>query len=335
MFKPNYRISEYFLACIEKITALQTAISKSHIRLPAMLQIQKETFNRNVHSSTWIEGNQLSLQQVADLYERKDVRADDRQKKEVENYINALRWVLDHADKQINERDLLRLHRLITQDLVDEGKCGKYRKVQNYVVDGRKTVIYRPPIASEVPRLMRELLEWVTHGKEMNAVIASAVFHHQFVTIHPFTDGNGRIARVVSLGILYQRKYDPAHIIALDEYFANDREKYYMKIRQARELDYDLTYWLDYIAQGVLESLEDAMRRIYQLAISPKKDISLSDKQESLINFIKQKAGCSSKDIGTALKVNRARVNQLIAPLVKAGIIRMEGKARTTKYYLS
>jgi len=121
----------------------------------------------------------------------------------------------------------------------------------------------------------------------------------------------------------------------LDEYFASDREEYYLKLRQARELDYDLTYWLDYIARGVLVTLENAVRRIYQLSISPKNDISLSDKQESLINFVKQNAGCSSKDIGTALKINRARVNQLVAPLVKAGIVKVEGKARTTKYMLN
>jgi Fic family protein len=335
MFKPNYRITEYFLGCIEKIAALQAEIRKSHIRLPMLLRLQKEAFNRNVHSSTWIEGNQLSLQQVAALNERKDVKADDRQKIEVENYIRALRWVIEHADQQMKESDLLRLHRLITQDLVAEGKDGKYRKIQNYVVDGRRNIVYRPPQAVEVPKLMRELLAWITRGNEMNAVIASAVFHHQFVTIHPFTDGNGRAARAASLWILYQRKYDPVHIIALDEYFAHDRETYYLKIRQARELDYDLTYWLDYVAQGVLVTLENAMHRIYQLSISPQKDVSLSDKQESLINFVKQNAGCSSKDIGTTLKINRARVNQLVAPLVKAGIIKVEGKARTTKYYLS
>ncbi len=334
MYKPTYRITEIFLACIEKIATLQAEIKKSHIHLPLLLRLQKEAFNRNVHSSTWIEGNQLSLQQVAALQEEKAVRADERQKKEVKNYINALHWVIDHAAQKIDERDLLRLHKMITQDLVPEEKCGKYRKVQNYVVDGQKKVVYTPPRASLVPKVMHELIEWLEKEKKLNAVIASAIFHHQFVTIHPFSDGNGRVARAVSLWILYQRKYDPVHIMALDEYFANDREAYYLKITQARERDEDLTYWLDYVAKGVLETLENTVRRIYQMAISPKQDISLSDKQELLINFIKQNAGCSSKEIGLALKVNRARVNQLITPLVKAGIVSMEGKARMTKYYL-
>ncbi len=334
MFKPNYRITDYFLSRIEKISALQAEIRKSHLRLPVLLRLQKDAFNRNVHSSTWIEGNQLSLQQVAALNEKNDIKADLRQKKEVQNYINALRWIIDHAGQQIKENDLLRLHGLITKDLVTEEKSGRYRKIQNYVVDGRKNVVYTPPPASEVPKLMRALLEWVNRESAVNAVIASAVFHHQLVTVHPFTDGNGRLARAVSLGILYQKGYDPSHILALDEYYANDRKAYYLKIQQARELDYDLTYWLDYIAQGILGTLENAMQRIYQLSISPRKNISLSEKQELMINFIKQNAGCNSKELGVALKINRARVNQLISPLVKAGIIKMEGKARTTKYFL-
>ncbi len=335
MYRPRYRITEYFLGCIERIAALQADIRTSRIRLPAKLKLQTEVFNRNVHSSTWIEGNQLSLEQVAALHERKEVRADERQKREVANYIQTLQWVLDHAETPLAENDLLRMHRMITRGTVNPEKCGRYRKVQNYVVDGRGRVVYTPPDARAVPKLMRELMAWLAHDKSMNAVIASAIFHHQFVTIHPFADGNGRLARAASLWILYHGQYDPAHIAALDEYYAQDREKYYQKIRQARELDHDLTYWLDYIAQGIMETLEHALRRIYQLAVSPNQEVALSSRQEALIHFIKQNAGCSSKDIGTAMKITRARVNQLITPLLKGGIVRAAGKARATRYYLN
>ncbi len=334
MFRPNYRITDYFLSCIEKIATLQAEIKKSNIQLKALLQLQKETFNHSVHSSTAIEGNQLSLNQVSALSENKEINADARQKLEVTNYIKTLRWITNNAAKEINEKDFLRLHRLITQRLIDKNKCGKYREVQNYIVDGRKIVIYRPPTASKVPKLMNELFEWVGRENEINAVITSAIFHHQIVTIHPFTDGNGRIARAASLWLLHKKQYDPLHIIALDNYFANDRQEYYLKIQQVRDLDYDFTYWLDYVAQGVLEAMENTMGRIYQLAIFPEKEISLSTKQEELINFIKSNPSCGSKTISDKLKINRARVNQLISPLIKAGIVKVEGKARSTKYFI-
>lgn len=334
MFKPEYRISDYFLFVVEKIISLQTEIKKSNIRLPSLHQLQKETFNQNVRSSTSIEGNRLSLKQVAALNDNKEVLADDKQKLEVTNYIKTLKWVNNHSSKKITEKDFLNLHRLITSGLVEENKCGSYRRVQNYVVDGSGIVIYKPPAASKVPKLMHELLEWVTQEKETNAIITSAIFHHQIVTIHPFTDGNGRIARASSLWLLYQKRYDPLHIIAIDKYFANDRQKYYLKIQQVRDLDYDFTYWLDYVAQGILETLESAIRRTYKLAISPNEEIAISAKQEELINFVRQNAGCGSKTIGNALKINKARVNQLISPLVKAGIIKVRGKARATRYFI-
>lgn len=334
MFNPEYRITDYFLSCIEKITALQTEIKKSRVRLPSLLKIQKETFNQNVHSSTSIEGNQLSLNQVAALNDSKEVKADDRQKLEVANYIKALRWVINNAGEKIGEEDFLRLHRLINYGLVDESKSGKYRKTQNYVVDGKGIVVYRPPADRDVPKLMRELFEWVNRENETNAIISSGIFHHQIVTIHPFTDGNGRIARAASLWLLYQKQYDPFHIIALDKYFAGDRQKYYLKIQQVRDLDYDFTYWLDYVARGILETMENAMRRIYQLAVSPQEEITLSAKQEELIGYIKQNPGCGSRAIGAALNVNRARVNQLISPLIKAGIVKVSGKAKSTRYFI-
>ena len=334
MFKPVYRITEYFLECIENIAALQAQIAQTRLRLPALLRLQEEAFQRNVHSSTLIEGNELSLRQVADLSRRRDVRADERQKREVKNYIQALRWTLRQAKKPLRERDLLHLHGLITRGLVEAGRSGKYRRVQNYVVDGQKRVVYRPPAPAAVPRLMRDLFAWLGREQRINAVAASAIFHHQFVAIHPFADGNGRVARAAGLWVLYQKQYDPLHILALDDYFAEDRKQYYLKIRQVRELDGDLTYWLDYVAKGVAASMEKALTHIRQLAISPKQDVVLSLKQEELLRFLKQNAGCGSKEIGAALKINRARVNQLIAPLVKAGIVRVEGKARTTKYTL-
>lgn len=334
MFEPKYRITDYFLSTIEQITALQAKFKKNRIRLPSLIKLQKEAFNKNVHSSTLIEGNQLSFSQVSALNDNNEVRADDNQKLEVTNYIQALRWVINHAAKEINEQDLLRLHKLITQGLIDKNKCGKYRKVRNYVVDGREIVVYRSPDASKVPELMQDLFKWTAREKEINAIIASAIFHHQLVTIHPFTDGNGRIARAASLWLLYQKHYDQLHIIALDKYFADDRKKYYLKIQQVRDLDYDFTYWLDYVAQGVLETMEDVRRRLHRLAVSPKEDIALSDKQEELINFVRQNAGCGSKKISSSLKINRARVNQLISPLIKAGIIEVRGKARATKYFI-
>lgn len=334
MFNPTYSITPYFLSCVEEITRLQTTIEKSRIKLPVLLELQKEAFDRNVHSSTAIEGNLLSLNQVAALGKNQDIKTDAKERLEVENYMRAMNWVIEQSEKKLDEKKLLKLHHFITQGLIEEKKSGQYRKVQNYVIDAKKRVVYTPPRAAKVATLTKELLGWINENEDINAIVASAIFHHQLVNIHPFTDGNGRLARAAALWILYQKKYDPFHIVALDEYFENDRDQYYLKITQVRELDYDFTYWIDYIAEGLLGTLQNTMRRIYQLSISPEKTIELSEKQEMLINYIKKNPGCNSSKIGQDLNINRARVNQLITPFVQGGVIRVEGRARATRYYL-
>ncbi|MFC1645748.1 Fic family protein [Candidatus Omnitrophota bacterium] len=335
MFNPHYRISHYSLSLITKATELTTKINQANITFPLMARLQKEALSRNAHSSTSIEGNVLSLAQVSALSENRQVSADSLQKKEAANYIKALRWIVKNYQLRLTERRLLNLHDVIVDGLVANDKAGRYKKKQNYVVDAKKTVIYTPPSPKDSPRLARELIQWVNQVGDIHPVIVSAIFHHQCVSIHPFSDGNGRLSRAVSQWILYQKKFDPHHILALDDFYAGQRKRYYQKIQQARELDYDLTYWIEYVAEGVLDTVKKAYSRVSRFAISSKKKIVITPKQEELLEIITMHGVLSSRDIGRTLKVNRARVNQLIVPLLKARIIKREGSARATRYYLS
>ena len=334
MFNPKYRITDYCLSLIGKIAELTAKINHANITFPLMTRMQKEAINRNAHASTSIEGNTLSLVQVSALSDNRPVDADSLQKKEVANYLAALRWIIKNASSAITEKQLLRLHALIVRGLVADAKAGKYKTRPNYVVDAHKRVVFTPPAPAQCPGLMRDLVKWVNRKSNIHPVIVSAVFHHQCVSVHPFADGNGRLSRAAAQWILYQRKFDPRHILSLDDFYANDRQRYYVKIQQARDLDYDLTHWTEYVAEGVASAVEQAYARISKLALSPKQKIVITPKQEQLVELLNMEGVLNSPDIGRLLKINRARVNQLVAPLVKAGIIRQEGSARATRYSL-
>lgn len=334
MFSPRYRITDHCLSLIGKITELIAKIDHAKITFSLMSRMQKEAINRSAHASTSIEGNALSLLQVSALSDNRPVDADSLQKKEVANYLAALRWIIKNVHSAITEKRLLQLHALIVQGLVADTKTGEYKIRPNYVVDARKRVVFTPPPPAQCPGLMRELIKWVNSRTGTHPVIVSAVFHHQCVSIHPFADGNGRLARAAAQWILYQRRFDPRHILPLDDFYANDRQRYYEKIQQARDLDYDLTHWIEYVSEGVLHTVEQAYARVSQLALSSKQKIVITPKQEKLVELLNMGGALSSSDIGRLLKINRARVNQLVAPLVKAGIIRKEGSARATRYFL-
>ncbi|MCP4653724.1 MAG: Fic family protein [Candidatus Omnitrophica bacterium] len=334
MFRPDYRITEHFLGFVEKIASISAKIEAKNLRFTLIAKLQAEALERNAHSSTSIEGNLLSLAQVSALNHNQDVFVDSKHKQEVLNYFKALRWIIRNPNRRMIKDNLLKLHAIIVNGLLPQEKVGKFKKRQNFVIDGNKIVVYTPPAPKDCSRLISELLEWINRSSKVHPIILSAIFHHQFVTVHPFSDGNGRLARAASQWLLYQRDFDHHHIFSLDDFYAQNRQKYYSKIQQARDLDYDFTYWIEYVAQGILETLQNIYSRINKLVYSRGEKIVITPKQEEVINLLNMHGALGSSELGRSLKINRSRVNQLIVPLIEAGIVERQGKARATKYYL-
>jgi len=336
MLKPEYRVTPFLISLFEKIAAQIATIENSRVKLPVRLNLERDAVNRSVHSSTWIEGNLLSLAQVAALSDKKDIKADQKQKQEVKNCLTSMRWVLKNKKKSFTERQLLKLHQLMTENILYETRSGRYRDVQNYIVNARNQVIYTPPAPRKVSDLMKELFRWLKSSKDQHPIVRSAVFHHQFVAVHPFVDGNGRVARSAAQWILYERGFEPLYALGVDEYFAHDRQRYYKMIQQTHELDGDYTHWIEYVAQGILASVEKVFMRANDLVRATLGQIvHLTPKQDELLILLKEEGLMSSAQIGTIMKVNRARVNQLVGPLVKAGIVFKEGTTRGARYGLA
>ena len=336
MLKPEYRVTPFLISLFEKIAAQIATIENSRVKLPVRLDLERDAVNRSVHFSTWIEGNLLSLAQVAALSDNKDIKADQKQKQEVKNCLTSMRWVFKNKKKSFTERQLLKLHQLMTKNILSETRSGRYRDIQNYIVNARKQVIYTPPAPRKVPDLMKELFRWLKISKEHHPIVRSAVFHHQFVAVHPFVDGNGRVARSAAQWILFERGFEPLYTLGVDEYFARDRQRYYKMIQQTHELDGDYTHWIEYVAQGILASVEKVFMRANDLVRATLGQIvHLTPKQDELLILLKEEGLMSSAQIGTIMKVNRARVNQLVGPLVKAGIVFKEGTTRGARYGLA
>ena len=332
MFRPQYRITPYLITCFEKIAVQGSLIKQS--RVPALLKtdLECEVVNQSVHSSTWIEGNPLSLAQVQAISANKQIIAEDQQKKEVENCLAALRWILKNKMKPLTAPGLLKVHTLMTKGLLQDGRSGQYRKVQNYVIDAKRVVIFTPPPPGQVRLRMSELLAWLKKNQEEHPVVRSALFHHEFVTIHPFVDGNGRVARALAQWLLFHKGYEPLYTFGLDDFFAADRKRYYNMIQQTREMDGDFTYWIEYVAGGLVESIEKIAGRIKAEQATAQKENSITPKQQELLKLLGKHASLSSTDICELMKINRSRVNQLVAPLVRAGKVKKAGKTWGTRY---
>lgn len=330
MFKAECRITPYLLKQFEQIAAAGALVRSSRLQVSVKEPLERDAIARSVHSSTWIEGNLLSLAQVRAVADGEDLLVEATQKAEVANCVAAMRKILRAKNRPVTEQGLLAVHARMVKGLLAKDRTGRYRSVQNYIVDANHKVIFTPPPPARVPGRMKALFAWAK-DETLHPVVRSAVFHHEFLTIHPFVDGNGRVARAAGQWLLWEKGSDPLCTLGLDDFFAKDRPRYYDMIQQTREMDGDLTHWVEYVAHGLAWAHEDVQNRIKAGTLSLKR-ISLTPKQDELLGLLEQKGVLSAPQIGKKMEINRARVNQLISPLVSLGLVKREGAARAVRY---
>lgn len=339
MYRPKFRISPELLRLLTEATELKAWIDHAAVDVPWLPALQRDTAARLAHSSTAIEGNPLALPEVEALARGEVIGAAEKDAREVKNYLAAMRWVWSRKPgSPVSEKDLLHLHRLLTAGVLAEPLSGRFKTKPNRVVDHAGTTVYTPPGPEEARPLTRELLAWIQgpDAGRLHPVIVNAIAHHRLVSIHPFADGNGRIARALGVWLLCALGFDTQHLFALDEFYEQDRQRYYQKLQQARELDDDLSLWLEYGAEGVVDALKRTRDRIASLKVSslaPR--MRLTKRQEDVMRLLRDKGRLKAPDIERAFDLSRARVAQIIKPLVDAGLVIREGQTRATTYRLA
>src|SRR6476646_10168593 len=252
-YKPIYTITPVLLAQVEQIAGLRERILAAAVQVPWIPALQKDTRIRNAHSSTAIEGNPLTLEQVRAMEEGREIPATAvRARREVANYFAGLRFVEKNAKRSlVTHREILKLHRILAGEVMDQGTAGEYRTIRVRVGD------YVAPPPQRVEPLMSHLLSWWNKSAaKLSPILSSAIVHHQFETIHPFADGNGRVGRMLSLWELYRRGFDSHHIFSIDEFYWEDRPRYYAALEEMGQEEGDLTSWLEYSAEGLRQTME-------------------------------------------------------------------------------
>ena len=330
-YEPQFSITPRLLTRVEAVSALRERIQAAAVELSWIPALQKDTRSRNVHASTAIEGNPLTLEQVRALEEGRELAASDqRSQREVLNYFAGLRYVGKNADKKtLRHEDILKLHRILAADVMDQGDAGRYRTIAVRV--GK----YLPPPSSDVSGLMFELLEWWNkRAGELSPVLSSAIVHYRFEAIHPFADGNGRTGRALALWELYRRGFDTHHIFSVDEYYWEDRPRYYAALDAVRREGEDLTGWLEYCAEGLHQTLERVWLRVQAFNPKPGEKLVLRPKQERLLQLLRDQGHMTPAEIWSALKVSKQGAMDMLRPLIEAGMVEKIGSKKTGRYAL-
>lgn len=348
MFNPKYKLTNNIVKMLVAIAEAKTAIEQAKILPKQELKLRRQALVRMTHSSTAIEGNRLGIPEVEAILARKKITAPGRDVFEVQNYINALRYIEEIVQKkqQITEKVLLKIHRLVTNKTLPGQHSGSYRKGPVFVVRRRfgapDEIVYTGPDANKVPALCASLIKWTQNSEkeEINPVIAAGIIHQEIAAIHPFNDGNGRTARALATLVLYRRGYDFRHLFALEDYYNRDRQKYYQAINIGKDYEerrHDFTSWLEYFTKGFKEEIDNVKNKV--VALSSKKirrDISskiyLDKNQLQILDFLDQVGRITAKDTADILKCPKRTAQLQLQKLKQLGIIIQVGRGPASAY---
>lgn len=351
MFTPKYIVTDKILTCISEIGEIKATIERSKVLPLNEAQLRRQAILRMAHTSTSIEGNRLAQFEVGKIIEGKTVRAPQKDITEVENYYKALQEIENLAKNKtgITLDEILKLHRIIISGLVEQKKTGAFRPSDVYVIDdlgdGREKVRFKAPSAKKVPKLIDDLLKWLKVSKKetVHPIIRAGVLHLQFVSIHPFTDGNGRIARLLTQLLLYRDNWDFRKIIVLEDYYNHDRMSYYNAENFSQGGIYnphmDFTHWLEYFTMGFLVEARKAMEQIQSIGfgkVSKKSEQVFLDKDEILImDFLTTNGKLTSDDVVDILGLSKRSAQLKIKKLIVSKLLKTHGRGPSTCYTLN
>ena len=311
-YKPPFTITNEIITHVSSIsekvghiTAINNMETKPHLR--------KNNRIRSIHSTLRIEANSLSLGQVRDVINGKTVLGEQKEIQEVKNAYAAYEKLSEIDPYSI--RDMKTFHGIMTKYIVDES--GDFRRGEEGVFNGDQCIFMAPP-AKFVPQLMDDLFSWMKKMQgTVHPLILSSVFHYEFVFIHPFTDGNGRMARLWHTAIL--SKWKPVfEYIPIESQIEKFQEDYYNAIAKCH-IDGESTAFIMFMLRQIDNILDDI-------------SIQIAEASEHLSEYIKRLLEIMDYDIPytsnalmekLGLKSKEGFRRNYLHPAIEQNLIRM------------
>ena len=267
---------------------------------------------RSIHSSLAIEANSLSLFDVENISENKQILGKKDEVQEVKNAIEAYNHINEYNYK--SENDLLKLHGLMMKYFDEDN--GNYRN-HGEGVKRKDEVIYVAPESILVPSLMKSLFEYINNS-DLNIIILSAIFHYYFVFIHPFSDGNGRCARfwVTLMLINYDKNFE---FIPLEEEIYLNQEKYYSAIAECHN-NGNVNVFIKFILHTIDSSLDKLIKN---------SNFMLNDIQNKIIELIANNNRITQNEIANITNVNVRTIKRNFKILIDNLVIERIGSDKT------
>jgi Fic family protein len=306
----------------------------------SLKQLKSIATVRSVGASTRIEGSKMSDAEVDILLRNLSIdKLTERDKQEVAGYFEALDIISEsYNDIRVTENEIKNLHNILLKySEKDHWHKGNYKQHSNNVeanlADGTKQLIFETtPPGLETDDAMRALLEWYNKDTQTHQLVKSALFSYEFVSIHPFQDGNGRLSRLLASLLLLKGGYKWIQYISFEHEIESRKIKYYRELRscQAQRPNENVTTWINFYFSALMNIQEQLLAKLEQTGATSK----LSPREKSILAFISDHAGCKSGDIAKNLNIPNPTVKRLLSDLLRLNLIERHGNGPGTNYSL-
>ena len=350
-WEPRYVITPEIARSLMEIEAARAVVEHTPLPPWAESRLRERARIRASHYSTFIEGNRLTLGEAESVIrnERAAIKEKERDVGEVRNYWDALLRVEEWAAQKapLTEELIRKLHAVVMKGR--RAKPTPYRDGQNAIRDAvTGAIVYLPPEAKDVPALVSEMIAWVRKAEKENLPVplVAGLVHYQFVTIHPFYDGNGRTARLLATFLLHRGGYGLNGFFSLEEHHAKNLGAYYRALAVHPHHNYymgraeaDLTPWLKYFLSLTAKVFTEAKKEALKLAekgVPPEPEqIRLLDRRARVaLGLFAKVEVIGAKDVAAALGLSERMARELLREWTGQGWLVPEGASRKGRRYV-
>ena len=324
------------MSAIDRFDASWSSIEKREGQ--SLKELKTIATVRSVGASTRIEGSVMTDQEVEALL--RDLTIDklvDRDSKEVAGYYETLDLITEsYREIPVTVNSIKSLHNTLLKYCdKDAWHRGSFKQLSNNVeaeyADGSRQVIFETtPPGFATDDAIRSLVAWYTGETEVHPLVKCALFSYEFVTIHPFQDGNGRMSRLLSTLLLMQNGYDWVQYVSFEHEIESRKEEYYLQLRkcQAQRPQEDVTGWLRFYFDALQIIQQHLLHKLEVSGIFSE----LSPRDKAVLTYVTGHSGVQISEIEERLELSNSTAKRVLRKLLELGLIEKYGRGKGTSY---
>lgn len=339
MLQPKFNITDLLLSNIKRIAIITAELNSRSFSKTILTSFEKKANVVSAHTSTSIEGNPLPLTEVKKLLKSRPENIRDTER-EVLNYNRILEKMNEKIRRDsiaIDISFICNVQQEVTTGLIEKFRCGKLRTEPVFVNDPRSgKTVYWPPDHQDVPKLMDHLARFIKEKRRhLEPLILAGIFHKEFVMIHPFMDGNGRTARLVTKALLADMGLNTFNLFSFENYYNKNVTAYFQNVGSFGNYyeivdKIDFTQWLEYFTGGIIDELLRVKKELETETASP--GLALQPHHKKMLDFIKNNGFVTDRDYSKLTQRAKATRALDFKKLLEMELIERFGKGRLTHY---